>query len=351
MKDHHQYAPVLRLKASELDAVGKLYPDVKKRITPLIEIIPKTDEEKPFAEYIATRLKNLAAACEGIPVYIDFAHIQSNPAELNTALKALEGMFASKTINYIPVVTLRTPKAIGAHFLRLTQSGRDIAIRIKSTEALSANFAKAYLDLLSANKAEITKLHLILDCELVDGQPPDIKAIANNLPNLSPYARFILLSGSFPKDLTGFKLGISQCPRNDWGLWKQARISKAFSRTPIFGDYAIQHPIYSAPPAAANVSASIRYTAEDYWLILRGESLRNANGPKHKQYAAHTLLLVSRPEFTGESFCAGDNHINSTAVERRTTGTVKKTGNPKTWLAVGFNHHLSFVINQLAKIP
>lgn len=350
MKKQH-YVPLLRLKASELDAVERLKPSTKGQITPLIEVIPNSDEERTFSKYIQARLKKLTETCSAIPFYIDLSHLQANPTEYELTLRLLEEKFNAGELKYIPVITLKTPRSVRDAFLRSTQKGREISFRIKVSETEAAAFLKEFSDLITTTNADTNKIHLILDCELVNGQALNLKLLASRLPDTSAYARFIFLSGSFPKDLSGFRLGVSNCTRSDWALWKQVVSSKPFTATPIFADYTIQCPYYSPPPKGANVSASIRYTADDYWVILRGESLRNANGPKHKQYGAHALILVSKPEYSGSAFSAGDAHINNVAIERKTTGLVKKPGIPRTWLTVGFNHHMEFVVNQLSKIP
>jgi hypothetical protein len=39
--DHRQYVPVLRWKSSEREALCKLDTNLKKRITPIIELVPR----------------------------------------------------------------------------------------------------------------------------------------------------------------------------------------------------------------------------------------------------------------------------------------------------------------------
>jgi mannose-6-phosphate isomerase-like protein (cupin superfamily) len=41
-----------------------------------------------------------------------------------------------------------------------------------------------------------------------------------------------------------------------------------------------------------NISASIRYTTDDYWVIMRGEGLRNKGGAGYDQYPANAELLM-----------------------------------------------------------
>jgi len=351
MKDYHHYVPLLRLKASELDALRDLKPETKARITPLIEVLPNNDEKKTFSKYIQARLTKLTDTCKDIPFYVDLALLHPTPADFDLTFKLLEDKFSSGELAYVPVVTLQTPKAVRDALFKSTRKGREIALRIKAPETEEVGFTKTISDMITATSADSTKIHLIVDCDLINNQAPDFKLLASRLPDPTAYARFIFLSGSFPKNLTGFKLGVSNHARSDWATWKQLFSSKPFKKIPLFGDYTIQHPLYAAPPKRSNVSASIRYTTDDYWLILRGESLSNPKGPKHKQYGAHAAFLIGRPEYCGSSFSTGDNHINAVAIERKTTGAVKHPGIPKTWLTVGFSHHMEFVINQLSKIP
>lgn len=93
-----------------------------------------------------------------------------------------------------------------------------------------------------------------------------------------------------------------------------------------------------------NTSASIRYTAEEHWVIMRGAGLRNENGPGYAQYSANALLLQMRPEYRGPAFCAGDQYIDDIVNGRKNTGT------PTTWLQAGMNHHLTLVASQIATL-
>jgi hypothetical protein len=60
MFDHRQYIPVLRWKSSERSALCKLDADVKKRITPIFELVPRDFEDKPTASVLAKQAKQLA---------------------------------------------------------------------------------------------------------------------------------------------------------------------------------------------------------------------------------------------------------------------------------------------------
>lgn len=63
-----------------------------------------------------------------------------------------------------------------------------------------------------------------------------------------------------------------------------------------------------------------------------------------KQYPANAFLLSERPEFCGTAFSYGDQYISEIASQS------ERTGNAETWLRAGVNHHLTFVVRQIARI-
>ncbi len=155
-----------------------------------------------------------------------------------------------------------------------------------------------------------------------------------------------MISGAFPKDLSELQKNQQhKLERLDWLAWRNQITAKPIlSRRPTYGDYTIQHPIYLRPSGFMNYSGSIRYTYYDYWVIMRGESVFNSEGPGFDQYPANALLLCDRPEFSGTSFSCGDKYIEEMGAQ------IKKTGNATTWLQAGINHHLTLVVRQIANL-
>ena len=134
-------------------------------------------------------------------------------------------------------------------------------------------------------------------------------------------------------------------PRSDWITWRDQVRQKDLNRKPTFGDYTIQYAIFREPPRYPNVSASIRYTYDEYWVIMRGEGLHNEDGPGYAQYAANAQLLCERSEFCGAEFSYGDRYIHQLSQE---TGPI---GTPEVLLRAGINHHIAFVVQQLSNSP
>ena len=117
-------------------------------------------------------------------------------------------------------------------------------------------------------------------------------------------------------------------------------------RFPAFGDYSIQSPLYQRPPPVPNVSASIRYAADRYWVVMRGEGHNERNrgdGKYSAQYCANAQLLVEAREFSGPDFSAGDRFI----YEKQ--NDFDHPGNATNWLTAGLNHHIVNTLRQIAR--
>ena len=178
------------------------------------------------------------------------------------------------------------------------------------------------------------------------GNAVNFHEICNHLPHLNEWLTFSIISGIFPKDLTGIKPGQHLIQRLDWLTWEeQIRGATSLPRIPSFGDYTIQHPIYYEPPKNANFSASIRYTTDNAWLIMRGEGIRSRKGTGYAQYPANAQLLCEREEFCGEDFSMGDKYIYNMGHQSA------RYGSARTWLTAGINHHLTFVVRQISSLP
>jgi hypothetical protein len=162
---------------------------------------------------------------------------------------------------------------------------------------------------------------------------------------LRRWRSFTVLAGSFPPDLMAFERpGQYEIPRLEWLKWMtEVQQLSTSSRRPTFGDYAIQHPIYVEPVKGANPTASIRYTCDTYFVVMRGQALRKKEGgTRHEQYRANAELLCARKEFAGAHFSAGDEYIWNIGSHKE-----PGPGTPETWLRAGFSHHLAFTARQI----
>jgi hypothetical protein len=190
-----------------------------------------------------------------------------------------------------------------------------------------------------------SEVNLVYDLRgLAEGDTPSaVAAMLQQLPQLDGWRTFTLAGTSFPQNLMG--LPPSECsaiPRNEWQIWRGVcRNLGTRRRIPTFGDYAIAHPEPAeVDPRIMRPSASVRYTIDESWLVVKARNLRD-----HGYVQFHQMCrdLIGRPEYSGPSFSWGDGYIADCA--SRTVGT----GNLTTWRKVGTSHHLRYVIDELSK--
>ena len=168
------------------------------------------------------------------------------------------------------------------------------------------------------------------------------------VPNLTKWRTFIFASGSFPENLSECKVDEENLiQRVDWKSWKEC-IGKKLQRKPTFSDYTIQHPVYKEASQFYHPTASIKYTLNNEWLIMKGQKQR------FEQYLAHAADLVKDKRYYGENYSNGDKYIAEKAKHFSVYAknpAIKGTGSTETWLKAGISHHLVLVAHQVSNLP
>jgi len=188
----------------------------------------------------------------------------------------------------------------------------------------------------------------LVDYGVTDYVSPDYEWLADHVPHMTTWKEFVVIGGSFLRDLDGLAVGTRFHPRWDWIHWESwARVIRHTStRLPAFSDYTIQHAIFREPVQGSNPTASIRYAAGNYWVIVRGEALwnRRKQESRYDQYFGNARLLADRDEFKGAPYSFGDRYISEVVQQRTGPGT------PTTWLAAGMNHHMTLAARQTKEV-
>ncbi len=368
MFNFKHYIPILRWKAAEKEALGHVPVADKKFITPLIEFVmpspaqnkagedPKSPEQM-WQESVDGFKKNLPEIADQIskywgeePVFID-VHLLDGSIRSDALKEMLTkgqglNLFMIPVINLIPVVDFGSDvqtREVAFSFAQKTNQG--LCLRLSHTEITENTLPERIEAFLTAAAISPEKIDLLVDLQNIDEEEGKIESVLNKLPRLSEWRTFTIAGGAFPPDLSQFKSPDRyDIPRKEWGLW--LKLKDKLTRKPSFSDYTIQHAIPRDLTPGANPSASIRYTLNDTWLIMKGMALRGKKSIGFKQYPAQASLLAAQPEFFGENFSYGDGYI----VKMGKDVNSKETGNPKTWLRAGINHHLVCVIKQIANL-
>lgn len=354
MFDHKQYVPILRWKRAEWVALGGLASDVRNHLTPLVEPTPRSFQartNKPAPDPGDVLTKNavdLQQHWGEAPFFADTWHLDSALRVGNSThpFEFLAEQARIRGLALIPVTGLnRAPRYQSAVASIVAADARGACIRIHPADIQSADFEERLIELLNTLGVGMPEADLLLDYQVWQQGAPTIALLSSAIPTIDRWRTFTVASGAFPRDLTGFTVGQHALPRFDWMGWRtQISNGPIPQRLPAFGDYTIQHALFAEPPERANFSASIRYTSDDHWVIMRGESVFQDNGPGYDQWPANAQLLCARNEYCGPSFSSGDQYIFQMGAQ------TLHTGNPETWLRAGINHHITFAVRQIASL-
>lgn len=356
MFDHLHYVPILRWKRGEKIALRELYPNQKRNITPLIEFIPRnfvySDSNNNQIDLISTCERftsDIGSYWGNQPIFVDFHNINGMSVS-NIVAQVLRESFNNAlnlNLNLIPVTNLDMNISYQNVIKNIViRHNTKICLRIDYNNILRSDFQTRLNNLLNDLNLSPQEINLIIDYRIIDDAPDIFSNIFSLIPNILSWRTLTFASGAFPQDLSAFPPGQHLIHRHDWIYWLNNMFHGASQRIPAYSDFTIQYPIYFEPPSNNNPSASIRYTHDEYWIIMRGEGLHNEGGPGYSQYPANAQLLMERLEFCGPGFSFGDDYI----IGRGNDVNTSQTGNPETWVRAGINHHIAFVVRQLSSL-
>jgi hypothetical protein len=354
--NHFHYSPCLRWKQGEYQAISHLSPRTKKIITPLIEVpergydFESGSETKSIDEHVDKFAHRVLKKWGKAPFFYDLKHVldSENMSNGQNPLVFLTTDLKFKECSGTPVTGLSRGKNFQQAMqesLKITQNG--VCFRISFEEAADSNLAGKLESLIQSFKLGATNCDLILDLESPNFIPLEgigelIFAIVKRLPHLKEWRSFTILATSFPSTMAEVKYGQTLVPRHEWPLYKllTTKLAKANIRIPTFGDYTINHPdIARIDMRLMKPSATIRYTIDDGWLIIKGKNVRDHG---RDQYIEHCSTLVSSAYYYGKAFSRADEYIQGCA------NRTESTGNLSTWRWVGTNHHLEKVTKDVS---
>lgn len=359
MFDHKHYVPDVRWKAAEMESLGWLSAKEKAAITPMIEFVPpnfrtKDGKDLPVRDAVRRIVGEIDTHWGSRPAFVDLRYVESAGISSNGDSHILEvlaeehrrfhPLFTAES-SLIPVTGLGRANDHQQAVSSIVEEDRvGACIRVGLDDVKASGFASRLEALLSRLRLDPPDSDLVLDLQCVTSNTPNLEDLCASIPELSRWRSFTLLSGSFPPDLQDLERdSVQTLTRDEWFYWReQVLLLSKRTRIPTFADYTIQHPVYREPKENCNPSASIRYTFEDYWVVLRGHGLKNKDGAGSAQYPAEAKLLCKMDEFCRPQFSAGDQYIFEAS--RSTNGN---NGTPLTWLRAGVNHHMVFAQRQI----
>jgi hypothetical protein len=344
--DSHHYVPVLKVKRGEKAALSLIDPSLRERITPLLEIVERKPE-KTLKAHLETAFKGLS---ESVSLYsrcfLDTREIAPDGA---TAAADVFRMAANLGFVFTPVTGISRKVDVGPALEHATNS---VAVRITKSEFETGNLSSMVEKFMNQHKLEPDEVDLIVDLGSVENLIADgiarlTTAFLDDVPHLNLWRTFTLCGSAFPKSMKIIdKHSYDFVRREEWIAWRDYLYARRDNilRLPAFSDCAIQHPsgVEGFDPLLMQVSASIRYTRSDDWLLIKGESTRfKAPSQQFPLLAARLVFGDLRQYFLGSNHCHGCDLMQAAA------NGAPKLGSAEAWRKLGTIHHLSVVMQNL----
>lgn len=356
--NHVHYVPSLRWKQGEYQAVVHLSALARSLITPLIEVpeigydFEKQRESKTVDEHLSPFAKRVIQKWGTHHCFVDFIHVPSDGlfSGRRDRVAAVLDELRSSGGQVTPVTGLARGTEYQAAMKRVVGRHKfGLCMRVSLQEAARPTLKGSVGDLLGAVGLRAEECDLVLDLGApnfvpVRGFAKTIKRIIGSVPYLARWRTFTILGTSFPSTMAEITRSPAVIPRHEWLLYKElvADLGASHSRRPTFGDYTINHPeVIALDMRLLKPSATIRYTTDDAWLIVKGTNVRDN---KFGQYRDHCRTVLGSPAYLGAEFSEGDAYIAACAAGR------VGTGNLSVWRRVGTSHHLEKVARDISSL-
>ncbi|HLG59817.1 MAG TPA: beta family protein [Vicinamibacterales bacterium] len=356
-----RYMPILKAREGEFGALEALPEDIRNTLTPLIEI-PKVPHDyvrdrptKTLEQHIAGIGDRLRKSWGDRPVYVQLPrHTDGASETLSDGLAAVGGVLqdcAGLGVRAIPVlVTSNSTPYLTAVRDYSANSDEGVCLRLHVGDFDQGDpdspSPKSRIDALleRVGATHHDSVDVVLDLGDLSQDLNMASMVARTmfgeLPYRTAWRSVALAAASFPENLSEVVGGTERViKRHEWALWNRLRRRDEWSQV-VFGDYAIAHSkITELDPRTMRMSASIRYTTDASWLVLKGRNVREHG---FDQYFDLCRRLIDRSEYKGPGFSWGDEFIFKCAQG------LGGPGNATTWRKVGTNHHLTLVARAIA---
>jgi hypothetical protein len=339
------YVPVLKVKRGEKDALQRIHPALRARITPLMEIVERKGETT-LGSHIATAFRGLAGCLQSYGhCFLDARHLE--PAGPLAAQLVFERA-VSEGIAFVPVTGISRADVPAV----LQHRARGLALRLTRAEFEAGHLQSRIESFLSQHALEPPETDLIIDLGPVEQMiAPGISAFTElfmqAVPHHQHWRTFTVSACAFPLSMAGVERHSHDfVDRGEWMAWRNGLHARrsTIERLPTFSDCAIQHPsgVEGFNPQFMQVSAAIRYTLPEQWLLIKGESTRSVlPSQQFPELATRLVYGHLQSYFAGAGHCTGCRWMKDAADGRPGYGSAEA------WRKLGTIHHISTVMHGL----
>lgn len=353
--------PVVLTRQGELTALRNLSPDVARAITPLFVLHPiqrdlDTGEPKRSVdEHVRKVFKVLRQQSWGdAPAFVDLRHIDTSQRMARGTHPTTWLVHEAHNSGWALAPTVWPGQADidrAAAIEAVRDVGSSLCMRLSSEDWVLFGSAEGDAKLeryLQQTGLTPDRIHLVLDLGGMVEADSAVSAMAAKgalgfLPHALDWRSVIVAGSGMPRGTRDVgRDNVAEIPRGEWAVWRSL-IDTPNIRQPAFGDYLVQHPepFSDYDPRYMDTSAQLRYTAATVWVIARGSGMKKAGTPQIHDLAHR---IASHPQFSGRGFSWGDDWIADCATRET------EPGSQGIWRQVTTNHHLTFVVRQIANL-
>ena len=357
--DHKHYVPLLRARQGEFGALSELGPPSKAVMTPLLDIpAAQWDFEneapaRPLELHLPGFAEKIRKAWGDSPCFVDLLEVDGEfmPGNVHP-VSFLFQEFSLFGMATIPVVGIqRSSGYLSAVRDVVRRDKRGACIRVDNNDLENpGTLSNGLNDLLTYLGLKREQCDLIFDLKALSPETRGPLVFAMNtilslLPGIEQWRTLTLAGSSFPDSMMDVPQNtFHQLPRVEWEIWSAIATRGGVPRVPTYGDYAVSSPSAGGEgidPRMMRMSANLRYTLDNTWLLLKGRNVRDHG---FEQFRDLCRMLVESDHYKGQDFSWGDHYIHGAALN------AQGPGNASTWRKVGTSHHLAMVKHQLSTL-
>lgn len=352
----NMYVPALRWRQGEYQALFHLTTAAKERIVPYVTI-PEVEfdfeewrPKKSIHEHVHPFARRYNAKWGKRPGWIG-VHSSIADKRMDDGRDIFTYVFDDLRgfeANAIPAIPLdASPAIVAAVGAVIATDGLGVAISVRLEDLMKSDPRMRIEALALSLGVAPQEVDLVIDLGAPNFEPYDafvgaLVAAMRRLGDLQDFRNFVLIGTAIPQTFKDVAKGADQIPRHEW-LFYRTLIDKMPNglRRPNFGDYTIVHPEFSpVDMRMIKPTGKVVYTTSVNWEIRKGGAFRD----NPEQMHAHCASIVSSGKFKGAAYSSGDDYIAKCADRK------ESPSNQTRWKNVGINHHITQVLDDLAKL-
>ena len=352
----HVYIPIVKGKLNDLRSLGRLVPEIRSLIKPLIELPPVSIKTKNVDDHLDKFMAHLKDSKEQGPAFVDFYGFFPGEKDSSGMPAPVAGYMRLAAENRLvtPVYGFGRDEKVWVHLPAVVaEHKRGFCFRLEEDD-LESDVVEETWDSIVSRAAELAlpmnQIDLVLDLrdvrvKSVDERVALVTDFLLEMPEGMGFRTVAVAGSSAPKDVSVVKadaLGVIE--RNELKIWARLAADLAMGTNLCYSDYGIVHPDFAADdmPVGGTANCKIRYTTDNNILVFRGHKRAGDSGQPFelaRQVCAHSA-------YCGSGFSFGDEYIERVADPDDSTGP----GNLGNWVLADMNHHLAFATRQMEQL-